>query len=253
MNSLTKLVCTVLTLVAFTSSASAATLLFDFGRNDRLSDPDTDPAGNTWNNVTNATDDLFVLFEDNGDIHQSGGNSAGFDITDPFYTIGEPSQGGTEAPIGDAADYPVNATDDYLFGHSNMFVGQDPNPTAEFKLNNLDSNNLYDFTFFAARIGPTDNREAVYTVTGNSAPVSVTLEAAGNHSNVVNVNGVSPDGNGEITVFLTGSPDNSNGNGQNFWYIGLMQVDVRVIPEPSSMALLAGSLLASSLFRRRNR
>lgn len=210
----------VLTLAVFTP-ASATTLLIDFGRTD-LQTP-----GN-WNNVVPATTTLFALFDSDGGIY----GTAGLEITDTFFQTGEPSRLGSEAPTGDAAGYPVDATDDYFFGHVTPFAGADPNPTGQVRLFNLESDKLYNFTFFASRQTVTDTRDATYGAVGSNS-LSGSLNASNNNSEVLRLEGISPDGNNEIYVNVAPGPNNDNNNG--FYYIGLVQVDV--VPEPTSIAL----------------
>ena len=227
------------TLVLFcATTASATTVLFDFGRTDKQA------AGN-WNHVVPATTTLFALFDSDGNIVPG---DAGLEITDTFFQTGEPSQLGSEAPAGDAAGYPVDATDDYFFGHTTPFAGADPNPLGQVKLFNLNPANFYSFTFFASRQTVSDTRDARYTVTGASSD-SVVLNASNNNTEVVRVFDIAPDGNNEIFVDVEPGPNNDNNNG--FYYIGLMQVDIRPIPEPTTFALLGAVLLAASARRQR--
>ena len=218
--------------LAVAAPVSATTLLFDFGRTTRQTNPN-------WNNIVPATTTLFALFDSTGGIY----GTAGLEITDPFFQTGEPSQLGSEAPAGDAAGYPVDATDDYFFGHTTPFAGADPNPLGQVRLFNLEADKLYDFTFFASRQVVGDIRDATYEVDGAST-VSGSLNASNNNTEVLRLNGIAADGNGEIYVSVSPGPNNDNNNG--FYYIGLMQVDV--VPEPTSLALVlvAGIGIATS-------
>jgi len=210
--------------LTLSQAANAETLLFDFGRTDLQSNPG-------WNNVVPATGTLFATFDSGNNL-----TATGFEITDTFFQTGEPSSLGSPAPAGDAAAYPVSATDDYFFGHTTAFAGADANPLGQFKLFNLDPSKTYDFTFFASRQTVNDIRDASYAVNGANSG-SVVLNASNNNTEVVTVSGISPDGNNEIFVDVTPGPNNDNGNG--FYYIGLMQVDI--VPEPASLSLLAAS------------
>lgn len=214
-------------------AVSAQTLLFDFGRTDLQ-------AGPNWNNVVPATTTLFALFDDGGNIV----GTSGLEITDTFFQTGEPSQAGSEAPAGDAAAYPVDATDDYFFGHTIPFAGADANPQGQVRLFNLDPTKQYDFTFFASRQTVNDTRSADYDVAGLNSG-SISLNASNNNTEVAKVLGISPDGNNDIFVTVTPGADNDNGTG--FYYIGLMQVDV--VPEPASLGLFG--LAGLALLRRR--
>ncbi len=237
-----KFTMTALATLTLATSASATTLLFDFGRTDtQTNQPPTTP---TWNNVVPATTQLFAVFEDGG----TAVPGVSFEITDQFFQVGEPTANiGSTNPSGDAGVYPVSATSDPFFGHNAPFAGQDANPYAEVKLSGLDQNMFYDFTFFASRQPVGDNRETQYTVTG-AASAQALLNPSNNDTEVVQITDIVPDANGDITVGFESGPNSTS----NFYYINVMQVDVRPIPEPASVSLLAafGGVLA---LRRRAR
>lgn len=211
---------------------SATTMLFDFGRTTvQTNQPPNVPA---WNNIVPATTDLFALFEEGGAIVPG----ATLSITDTFFQTGEPSTGGAESPAGDAAGYPVSATDDYFFGHVTSFAGADPNPYGEVTLSGLDPTQAYDFKFFSSRTGITDNRETQFSVIGDSTSTQIGA-TSNNQSEVLSFVGVFPDANGDIAVGVAPGPNNDNGVG--FFYINLMEVSTS-IPEPTTavLALLGG-------------
>jgi len=118
------------------------------------------------------------------------------------------------------------------------------------KLFNLEADKLYNFTFFASRNGVNDIRDATYAVTGANS-LTGDLNASNNHTDVLRLDGISPDGNNEIYLDVTPGPNNSNGIG--FYYINLMQVDVVAIPEPMSASLLLSGLGLSLASRRTSR
>lgn len=227
--------------LAAATPASAVTMNFDFGNINRQT------ADTGWNNITHAngapTDPLFVVVDENGDPVPG----VTFVETDEFYIVGQPSQIGSENPSGDAAGFPVDATDDYYFGHTGAFGGGDDNQTGGFKLTGLNQSLSYDFTFFSARNGVNDNRETLFSVTGanNGSGVAVT---SNNDSQVLNVNGIFPDANSEISVVVSAGPNNDNGNG--FFYINLMSVTDGV-PEPASGLLLVLATGLAAVGRRR--
>lgn len=215
------------------SPVCAETMLFDFGNTARQT------AGN-WNNVVPATTDLFAIFNSDGAVVPG----VTFSITDEFFQTGEPSQLGSESPAGDAAGYPVDATDDYFFGHTGPFAGADDNPYGEVRLSGLDPGTAYNFTFFSARNGVNDNRETMFTVSGANTLSGVAV-TSNNDTEVLRIMGVTPTAGGDISVGVQAGPGNDNNNG--FFYVNLMQVDT--IPEPTGAVLaLAAGLLAS--FRR---
>ncbi|CAL1151150.1 unnamed protein product [Cladocopium goreaui] len=224
-------------LALIASQASAASMQFDFGRTN-LQSP-FNPGTDGWNNIVPATTDLFAIFDENGAIVPG----VSLSITDTFFQTGEPSSLGSESPSGDAAGYPVSATDDYFFGHSTAFAGADPNPYGEVTLRGLDPSQVYDFTFFSARNGIGDNRDTEFIVTGANSGSGV-ASTGNNDTEVVKILGIAPDGNNEISVGVQAGPDNNNTIG--FFYINLMDVSVG-IPEPTTGVLLAmGGLLVAA-------
>lgn len=222
--------------------AGATTMLFDFGNTAQQ----TLTPG--WNNVIYPDPDpappLFVVFDSNGDAVPG----VTLEVVDQFFINGPPSQLGSESPSGDAAGFPVSATDDYFFGHTGAFAGGADNQTGGFKLTGLDAGTAYDFTFFSARTGVGDLRETAYSVTGANSGNGL-LEAANNNSEVLNIGGILPDANNEIYVEVSAGPNNNNG--ARFYYVNLMQVST-AIPEPATGLLIAmAGGLALQMTRRR--
>lgn len=227
---------TIIALIATfaTATASAETLLFDFGRTDTQM-----PFLSGWNNIVPATTVLFDTLDTDNNF-----TGIGLEITDPFFQTGEPSHLGSFNPAGDAGVYPVDATSDFFFGHNNPFAGAEANPLSTVKLFNLDPSKEYAFSFFASRGPVGDLRETLYTVRGASQ-VSGVLEPANNETDVLRLSAVAPDANGEIFVDFETGPGSTNGN---FYYVNIMQMDI--VPEPSSLALLALSSLLMVCRRR---
>ncbi len=224
-----KLMSTAVLLTAVTT-VSAASLRFDFGRTDTQM-----PFGSGWNNVVPATSVLFATFDSDDNL-----TDVGFEITNEFFQVGEPSHLGSFNPAGDAAMFPQDATSDFFFGHVGPFGGQPENPLSQFKLFNLDQALTYDFTFFASRQPVGDNRETLYTANGANSG-SAMLNPSNNDTEIVTITGISPDANGEIFIDVEAGPNNNNGTG--FYYLNVMQMDI--IPEPASaLALVAFGALA---------
>lgn len=232
---------TLLCCFAVATPAAATTMNFDFGN----SGQQTLDSG--WNNVLYPNPDpappLFAVNDSDGNVVPG----VTLEVVDQFFINGPPSQLGSESPSGDAAAFPVSATDDYFFGHTGAFAGGPDNQTGGFKLTGLDQGLAYDFTFFSARNGVNDSRETAYSVTGANSDSGL-LEAANNNSNVLNINGITPDGNSEIYVEVSAGPGNTNG--LQFYYINLMQVSTQV-PEPATGLLFAFAGILAALGRRR--
>lgn len=223
--------------------AFATTMLFDFGNTGQQT------LSSGWNNVIYPNPDpappLLVVVDSMGDVVPG----VTLEVTDQFFINGPPSQLGTESPSGDAAGFPVSATDDYFFGHTGAFAGGEDNQTGGLTLTGLNQSWPYDFTFMSSRTGVNDSRETAYAVTGANSGNGM-LEASNNDSNVLRIEGIYPDMNGEIFVEVSAGPNNTNGNG--FYYINLMQVET--VPEPTTVAMFAfGAVALVAAGRRRSR
>lgn len=238
-----RLLAALLVVACVAAPVGAQTMLFDFGNTGQQ----TLIGG--WNNVIYANPDppppIDPVVDNNGNVVAG----VTLEVVDQFFINGPPSQLGTESPSGDAAAYPVSATDDYFFGHSGDFAGATDNPTGGFKLTGLNQSIVYDFTFFSSRTGVGDLRETAFAVTGANSGSGL-LEPANNDSNVLSIDGIAPDGNGEIYVEVSAGPGNTNGNA--FYYINLMEVNA-VVPEPATIGLFATGLLLAVAARRRGR
>lgn len=191
-----------------TPAVPPQTLLFDFGIHSQQT------AGN-WNNVTDQQGSIAGVVD-------SQGNSTGISltVTDAFWPGANTN--GTTAPTGDAAIFDVQATRDSLFGNTVEFGGS-TEPTAGFTLAGLstDPGATYTFTFFASRMGASENRETAYGVAGANSGTAY-LNPADNQDAVAVVSGIAPAANGTITVTLGPGPNNINPYG--FYYLGAMRV-----------------------------
>lgn len=187
------------------------TLKFDFGETGN-----PDPKYNTvsWNSqsVANAKD--FVSGVETN-ISLTVSSSTGFNEDGH-----NPS--GTTSPGSPASDYfDQNATSDSLFGHDSNFNVGSPRPLVEYTISGLDLNQSYDFTFYASRLGASDNRETRYDVAGANLDTTF-LDPAENQDDIAQVLDILPDPNGEITLSIQKGPSNTNSAG--FFYLGAMDI-----------------------------
>jgi hypothetical protein len=127
--------------------------------------------------------------------------------------------------------FPADVKRESFFGNDVSFNGF-VRPQATWVFSGFDPNDDLTFTFFASRMGVTDNREGRYEVVGTTT-VATTLNASNNDSNTASV---TPKG-----------PNNNNATG--FFYLNAMTVEV--IPEPSSALLVLVSGLGLCVVRRR--
>lgn len=82
---------------------------------------------------------------------------------------------------------------------TSFFINSGDNSTRSFEFGGLNPEKLYEFTFFAGRAGVSDNRVARYTIGSKF----VTLNAAGNASNVAKMAGVKSDASGKVTLVIS--------------------------------------------------
>lgn len=207
-------------------SASATTVYFDFGHSGSTS------ASSNYNDiVVNGVSQPIVLANT---IDSTGaGTGIGFSASGFFH--GE-NNSGTTTPTGVAGSiFVASATRDNAFTHVSQWGNDLTNPKASLVLTGLNNSTSYDFTFFASRMGVTDNRETMYTATGSNSAVAY-LNASNNTSAVATVAGIYPAG-GSITVNFEAGPNNNNGT-TKFSYLGAMRIEYAAVPEPTTVGLL---------------
>ena len=186
----------------FSNVSATSTIKATININFNVSDPQLTGG---WNN-TNSAPDPGLIFSN---LQNSQGNNTGiaFEIVadNPAY---DPSLYGFSGdnPFGENTGSDSGVVPDNVM-RSTWWM--DPNKTAELRFFNLDLSQKYKFTFFASRAG-TGNRTSAYSINGTS----VTLNAAGNTSQTVDINDVLPDQNGEILLSITSDA------GALFSYIG---------------------------------
>jgi hypothetical protein len=218
----------------FLCSAQEITLI-DFG----LAGQTT--AGN-WNNVTDSSTLNTTTF-----LIDNTGVSTGelLTLTDSF---DDNINGfGTQNPDA-SLSFPTTATRDNFFGESLEYTDSTPSlePTGGFTLSGLDVDELYSFKIFASRMNTlNDNRETLYTVTGNTTPQTATLDASNNTSNVAAIFNVKPNASGEITIQAEKGPNNDasqDGIEYNFYYLGLIEMSKTETPLSMDSFSASGSI-----------
>ena len=195
----------------------AARILIDFGSS---SEQTTDPG---WNNViqrgdTNTASVLYENLVDSSDV------ATVIDLIMTNWTI-DVNTGGTTAG---AFDYPGSATRDSCYIATPAWnIGHFGTGTSYVYFTSLNPAKLYSFTFFASRMGTTENRETEYVLEGQSTEVGY-LNPSGNTDQRVTVSALNPDSNGQILLQVGPGPNNVNS--YKFGYLGVL--DITEIPEP---------------------
>lgn len=118
-------------------------------------------------------------------------------------------------------DMPREISRDNFYGQSGA------HELCEFEISGLSSEKLYTFTFFASRMGSSDNRETLYTVVGTETKSGM-MNTSNNDSEVVVVADIKPEETGKISVSVEAGPNNDNGS--KFFYLGAMQIESVEIP-----------------------
>lgn len=229
----------LMSILAVTAQAQIQTAYINFGNASlQMGSSHIAVGGIYWNNVIDSTALAAPI-----NLVTSGDATTGISLTVTDKWSGQGlSNSAVPATTSVAAFNYTNSFQDYLFV-------QTSDPTAAFTLTGLDSSKQYRFTLFAARVGSiTDNRSGNYTFAGATSQ-TLTLNASENMSNVVTTGNISPDGTNTITFSMIKAAANNNSNG--FTY--LQSIEIEIIPEPATWALLAFSLTTVMVLRRRTR
>jgi len=186
---------------------------FDFGASSEewTTSSASDTAGEFWNNVTPAigASNTGVL----RNLVTMGHVSTDVDLV-MLSRFNGANQNGTLA----SSEFPQTATRDSLFGNTKAWSGSSQ-IFPSFKLTGLVPSQAYRMTFYASRLGVSDNRETGYTIVG-SASYYLTLNPANNVNAVASVGGVKADASGEIVISI--APTDKNNNGYHFTYLGVL-------------------------------
>ncbi|MCW3465412.1 fibronectin type III domain-containing protein [Chitinophaga nivalis] len=181
------------------NNGGSATRTFNIAVKDRnitavyINVNDANPAGTPWNNV-NATPGagktLSNLLDEYGTA--TGINLVQVDAIQGFNSLGA-TTGNNSGVYPDAVM------------QTNYFEGSDN--ARKLRLTNVPSGKKYNLVFFGSRSGATDNKNTDYTAGGQT----VTLNAASNTRNTAQINGLSPDADGNIEFTFKRSSGSSYG------------------------------------------
>lgn len=170
-------------------------------------------SGNTtttgWNNFTGMTGNYSISLVD------STGAGTGASLRIANTTVYElftatNTSGTTASPL-----YPVNATKDSFYYDK---AGDGTFRKPKLKLTGLDPDTVYDFNFFGSRtagVTPALIRSTKFTVTGANSG-NDTNDATDNTGDVATVEGISPNGSGEISISLEKAADNNSSTGVGY-------------------------------------
>lgn len=183
-------------------------IYIDFGSNASLS-------AKNWNNVADHQAAEIELKDKEG--LKSG---ITLKVTDSFFN--GYNNNGTSSTSGAASEFITNAAQDNFFGHGTNWGATPANPIGVIQFTGLDANATYNFTFFASRMGVSDNREALYSVSNNTDTKSTVLNSSNNIENVAKIINLKPSTQGVLTLKVEAG--NNNNNGIKFFYIGAMKI-----------------------------
>ena len=110
-------------------------------------------------------------------------------------------------------------------------------------LSGLSPATAYSFYFYASRMGVTDNREALYTVTGANSS-SNTLNASTNSTMVARIENIYPKSDGTLTLRIEKGPGNNNSSG--YFYVSSIKItyatnDIPTLHEKPKRLLFFGN------------
>lgn len=230
--------------IGIASSAFGQTILVDFGNNGSngniTSSPDAN--GKYWNNSYTGSFTITNMVS----------SSNGATPIDLGYVTAVATN---SASLGVAsAPSPFNITtayEDAIFS-----IGTTSGTGITIRLSQLDLSKTYKFTLFGSR-SATDSRTTNFSISGAST-VAGTLQTSGtnlggagnnyNNSSVLvlgGISGLAPNVSSQIDITFYATSTDTN----KFAYLNSMQVEV--IPEPATWALLTFSLTAVMVLRRR--
>ncbi|MGJ3234245.1 LamG-like jellyroll fold domain-containing protein [Marivirga sp.] len=177
-----------------------------------------DPEGSPWNNTNNVPEGGAVYTDLKDDKNNNTGIAFEVVASNPAYDISLYGFNG-DNPFG------MNTGDNSGIVPDNVMRStwwMDQGKTAQLRFYNLDLSQVYQFSFFASRDG-NGNRTTVYSVNGKS----VKLNAANNVNDIVSLDNLRPDDNGELLVTIT------TDEGASYSYLGAIIISSSNAIDPS--------------------
>jgi len=223
----------ILTVMPAGQNPAARALFFDFGgASTTAHGPSPNDPLNHWNNVTTAVGSSSTAQLTNLVTAANTLTTVGLVMLSRFNGANE---NGTLSSPG----LPPNATRDSLFGNTGDHGGL-VNVFPRFKLTGLNPSAEYTLTFYASRMGVSDNRETGYTVTGVNSAFAA-LDPANNLTNTASVTGIRPSAAREITIAIGPTPNNNNS--VRYTYLGALRLDAVLPPAEFRPPVLANGQL----------
>jgi len=227
--------------MGFATSACGQTILVDFGNNGTNGNITTSPDlnGKYWNNSYNGGYSITNMVT----------TVNGASTIDLAYTTAVATNSSSLAVGGAPSPFNIGtAYEDAIFTTATTL-----GTGITFRLSQLDPTKTYTFALFGSR-SATDSRTTNFSITG-STTATATLQTSGTNLGGVGINynnstarvisGIAPNGSNQIDVTFFASAGDLN----DFAYLNAMEITV--IPEPSTWALLAFSLTTVMVLRRR--
>lgn len=182
---------------------------------------------NGWNEVSQKDQGTLIdLVDINGQTLDAKLEVSGFNST---YA----SSDGTQTPKVDL-DLPVEATQDALFGHPELFKNEIL-PKGIVTLSGLDPTKQYDLTLFSSRLDSQYNRETHLVVTGDSVYTEAEVDTHTNHSEAVISYGITPNSAGEILI--EASPGDDNDQRYNMFYLNAITLYESLDPSINNLGI----------------
>lgn len=145
-------------------------------------------------------------------IDYTGANTGvSIEITESFYGINSSGASGVNL-------FGISIPDDVA---KNSYYGNTTHDEGKLKITGLDKNQTYDFCFFGARAGVSDNRETKYTVDGQNSSFAA-LNTAKNTTDAACVSGIQPNASGEVIITVTAGDNNTNSAG--YFYLSFIRI-----------------------------